>query len=95
MASRTDRATKPEGLRPNDDESRETRPPTLDAVPWLMLSHDEVLRLGLDHREGFLLSLIDGRTTVEMLLELAAMPRREVLRVLARWLALGVITLKD
>jgi hypothetical protein len=95
--TRNDRPTKPEGLGPaaGDDDSRETRPPSLDAVPWLMLSYAQVMSLGLDHREGFLLSLIDGRTNVETLFELASMPKRDVLRILARWLAMGVITLKD
>jgi hypothetical protein len=77
-----------------DDDSRETRPPSLEAIPWLMLSHVQVMDLELDHREGFLLSLIDGRTTVELLIEIAAMPKRDVLRILARWLAMGVIVLK-
>jgi hypothetical protein len=93
MGARHDRTTQPEGLA-DDLASRETAPPSLSSVPWLMLSHDDVLRLALDHREGFLLSLIDGRTNVETLLELAAMPRKDVLRVLARWLAMGVITLR-
>jgi hypothetical protein len=98
MAIKNERPTSPDGLAPpipDENTSRETRPPPLDAVPWLMLSHAEVLMLALDHREGFLLSLIDGRTNVETLLELAAMPKREVLRVLARWMAMGVVTLRD
>ncbi len=85
----------PAAYEPLDDaESFETSPPSLDATPWLMLSHADVMKLELDHREGFLLSLIDGRTTVELLIELAAMPRADVLRILARWLAMGVIELR-
>ena len=93
MGARHDRRTVPEGLR-DDDASRDTSPPSLASVPRLVLAQDDVMRLALDHREGFLLSLIDGRTTVETLLELAAMPRKEVLRLLARWLAMGVIKLR-
>jgi hypothetical protein len=95
MSTRSERITIPAAFDDAEDiTSRETTPPPLEAVPWLMLSHDDVLKLALDHREGFLLSLIDGRTSVETLLELAAMPRKEVLRVLARWLAMGVITVR-
>ena len=91
--NRSERITVPEGV--NDDlTSRETSPPALKAVPRVLLSPEDILRLALDHREGFLLSLIDGQTNVEHLLELASMPRKEVLRLLARWMATGVIAVK-
>jgi hypothetical protein len=92
----TDRPTIPEGVLPSADlVSQETKPPPLDAVPWLMLSHADVLNLGLDHQEGFLLSLIDGRTTVGSLIDVAAMPRHRVLVILARWAAMGIIHMQQ
>jgi hypothetical protein len=45
----------------------------------------------LDHRAGFLLSRIDGSTTVEELLDLAPIPRLDALRLLAQCLADGTI----
>lgn len=79
----------------DENRSREVGPPALDAVPWVMLSHAEITQLDLDHKEGFLLSLIDGRTSVETLLELASMPKRDVLRLLVRWTGMGIIILRE
>ena len=91
--SNSDRPTIPEGLPNFDQISQQTSPPPLDAVPWLMMSHAELVKLPLDHHEGFLLSLIDGRTTVAQLVDVAAMPRHRVLLVLARWAAMGIVAL--
>jgi hypothetical protein len=89
----SDRPTLPDGfLNRSDDDSGETSPPPLDAVPWLMLSDAAVKALSVAHSEGRLLSLIDGRTSVGALVDAAGLPRGDVMRLLARWSALGVIT---
>ena len=65
------------------------------AVPWLLVTYDELRRLPLDSRDGFVLSLIDGRCTIEMILDIAAMPEDAVTEVLHRLLQLGAIELRD
>ena len=67
----------------------------LDAVPWLIATHDYVVHLPLDSRAGFVLSLIDGRCTVEMILDMAGMPEDEAIAILDSLRELGVIELHD
>jgi hypothetical protein len=43
---------------------------------------DEIRWLSLDHRAGFVLSLIDGSSTVEELLDISGMNRLDALRIL-------------
>jgi hypothetical protein len=53
------------------------------SVLGLKVAGAEVRWLGLDHRAGFLLSLVDGTTTVDEIVDLSGMPRHEALRLLA------------
>jgi hypothetical protein len=82
---------------------REAEPPpsgvvsgvvTPDAVPWLDIAYDELLAMPLDPRQGFLLSLIDGRCTVEMITDMSGFPRAEVFTMLSELVAMGVLTLR-
>jgi len=63
----------------------------LQAVLGLKVAGAEVRWLGLDHRAGFLLSLVDGTTTVEEVVDLSGMPRHEALRLLAELLDGGAV----
>ncbi|HEX9621546.1 MAG TPA: hypothetical protein VF989_15485 [Polyangiaceae bacterium] len=45
------------------------------------IRQDEIRWLSLDHRAGFLLSLVDGTLTIEELLDVSGMPRLEALRI--------------
>jgi hypothetical protein len=65
------------------------------AVPWLVVTYDELQRLPLHPRAGFVVSLIDGRCTVEMLLDVSGMREDETLDILAELLRLGAIELRD
>jgi hypothetical protein len=47
----------------------------------------------IDHRDAFVLSLIDGGTKVSAILDVAGMPEAEVLAILVRLKRLGIITL--
>jgi len=67
----------------------------MHAVPWLVVTHDELRRLPLDARGGFLVSLIDGRCTVEMLLDIAGLPEDEVIALLGQLTQWGAIELRD
>jgi hypothetical protein len=51
----------------------------------------ELRWLGLDHRAGFLLSMVDGTTTVEEIVDLSGMPEHEALRLLAELIDGGTV----
>ena len=54
----------------------------LDGVPQLCATQDELMKAKLDHKAGFLVSLLDGISTVEMITDVAGMPRDEALAAL-------------
>jgi hypothetical protein len=62
-------------------------------IPRVLRSTAELASAPLDHREGFVVSLVDGKTTVQALIDLAAMPDGELIIVLQRLRRLGIITL--
>jgi hypothetical protein len=64
-------------------------------VPWLIITHDELRRLPLDSLAGFVVSLIDGRCTVEMILDVAGMPEDDVIALLRKLAELGAIEFRD
>jgi len=61
------------------------------SVPRLLMRPDEVLRFNLPATAGFLLSLVDGQTSVEDLVSLSGLDAFEALRVLAGLLDAGII----
>jgi hypothetical protein len=50
---------------------------------------------GLDSRQAFLLSQVDGRTSIDDLADLASMPRSEALRIIAVAIEEGVLDVED
>ncbi|MBN2193939.1 MAG: hypothetical protein JW751_14075 [Polyangiaceae bacterium] len=54
----------------------------LDAPVRVAIPPDQIRWLSLDHRAGFLLSLVDGVSTVEEILDICGMPRLDALRLL-------------
>ena len=60
----------------------ERRLGSLTAVPTLRLRPEEYRGLSLDPSAGFLVANMDGICTLEMLLDVAGMPRVEALRIL-------------
>jgi hypothetical protein len=62
-----------------------------ERIPRLMVDPKELRTKALDPRAGFLLSQVDGRTSIEMLLDLGTMPRLETLRLLYELTIDGVI----
>jgi len=48
----------------------------------------------MDHRAGFVLSLVDGVSGVEAILDVCGMPRAEGLRILQELIDIGAIALR-
>ena len=55
---------------------------------------DEIRWLSLDHRAGFLLSLVDGSLTLEEILDVSCMPKLDALRLMFTLFDQHVISLK-
>jgi hypothetical protein len=64
------------------------------AVVIRKVRSQELPRFTLDARAGFLLSLVDGETTVEGLLDLSAMPVEETLTLLQALITQGLVSVK-
>lgn len=60
-----------------------TRIGPLDRVPVVMVARDQMRWLSIDHRAGFVLSLVDGVSSLEMILDVSGMPEVDALRILA------------
>jgi hypothetical protein len=69
----------------------------LFAVPWLATTVDGLRGLPLDARAAYLLSLVDGHCTVEVILDVCGseLGREEALDALAHLLELGAIELRE
>jgi hypothetical protein len=63
----------------------------VSGTPAVVMADQDLKRLPLDHRAGFLLSLMDGTVDLDTLAEIAAMPREEVLRVVRDLFESGVV----
>lgn len=55
---------------------------SLDQRVSMSIPSDQIRWLSLDHRAGFLLSLVDGNSSVEELLDISGMPRLDALRII-------------
>ena len=66
----------------------------LNRAPVVIVPRAQLRWLSLDHRAGFVLSLIDGTLTVEMILDLSGMPRIDALRILVELVQQKVVGLK-
>ena len=66
---------------------------SLDQVVSIALPSDQIRWLTLDHRAGFLLSLIDGGSTLDQILDISGMTRLDALRIMYQLLDQRVILL--
>lgn len=62
-----------------------------ETLPRLLLGPEDIARLDLDHRAGFLLAHVDGKQSTLEILDVCAMPEAEALAILERLCTLGVI----
>lgn len=61
-------------------------------VPRRALSEDRFRHAMLDHREGFIVSLVDGRLNVEAILDITGLPVDEALELLEGLRIAGVLS---
>jgi hypothetical protein len=54
----------------------------LDRVPTVEVQRDQLRWLSIDHRAGFVLSLVDGVSSLEMILDVSGMRELDALRIL-------------
>jgi hypothetical protein len=66
----------------------------MDQSLVVVMSPDQIRWLSLDHRAGFLLSMIDGMSTVEELLDVCGMQRLDALRIICNLLDQRVVSLQ-
>jgi len=66
---------------------------SLDQCVRMAVRNDQIRWLTLDHRAGFLLSLVDGGSTVDQILDMSGMPRLDALRIMYQLLDERVIAL--
>lgn len=64
----------------------------LHRVPQLVMGPDQIRWLSLDHRAGFLLSMIDGVSSIDELLDVSGMQKVDALRILCDLLDQKVIS---
>jgi hypothetical protein len=66
----------------------------LDRVPMVMVPRDQLRWLTIDHRAGFVLSLIDGVSSLEMILDVSGMPELDALRILSELVQQRIISFR-
>lgn len=66
----------------------------LDQVPIVAVPAEQLRWLTLDHRAGFLLSHVDGVSTLEEILDISGMPHLEAMRIIYELLQQKVIVLQ-
>jgi len=54
----------------------------LSRVPIVVVPRTQMRWLSIDHRAGFVLSLVDGSSSVDMILDVCGMPKLDALRIL-------------
>jgi hypothetical protein len=68
---------------------------SLDRVPSVLVQRTQLRWLSIDHRAGFVLSLIDGSSTLEMILDVCGMPRLDAIRILHELVQQKIVALKS
>lgn len=66
----------------------------LDRVPMVLVPRTQMRWLSMDHRAGFILSLVDGSSSVEMILDVCGMPRLDALRILHELVQQKILALR-
>ncbi len=67
----------------------------LDRTPVVVVPRTQLRWLSIDHRAGFILSLVDGSVTVDTIVDVSGMPRLDALRILHELLLQKIIAFKE
>jgi hypothetical protein len=67
---------------------------SLDDVPFVACLPTDMLDAKLDHRQGFVLSLIDGKSSVQALVDACPLPEEETRRILGDLRVAGLVALR-
>jgi hypothetical protein len=65
----------------------------LSAIPVVTVTREALLKLPLDHRAGFMLTRIDGISTLQGIIDVSAMPQDEALVIIEKLLTVGALAL--
>jgi hypothetical protein len=63
-------------------------------APKLLKSRSELTHAPIDHRDAFVLSLVDGKMSVAAIVDVSGMPSDEIGSILQRLAGLGIIALR-
>ena len=66
----------------------------LDRTPIVVVAPTHMRWLSIDHRAGFVLSLIDGASSVETILDVSGMPKLDALRILHELVQQKIVAFK-
>ena len=66
----------------------------LDRVPMVLVPRTQMRWLSIDHRAGFILSLVDGSSSVELILDVCGMPKLDALRILHELVQQKIVALR-
>jgi hypothetical protein len=61
-------------------------------APRLLKTRRELADAPIDHRDAFVISLIDGKTPTQALVDVSGLPEPDVMRILERLARLGIIS---
>jgi hypothetical protein len=68
---------------------------SLASVPIVVVALDQVAKLPLDARQGFVLSLIDGRCTFEEIIDMCVFERIETIEIVAGFVQAGIVAMRN
>ena len=66
----------------------------LGRVPSVAVARDQLRWLSIDHKAGFVLSLVDGVSSLEMIIDVSGMPELDTLRILSELVQQRIISLR-
>lgn len=66
----------------------------LSRVPMVVVPRTQMRWLSIDHRAGFVLSLVDGSSSVDMILDVCGMPKLDALRILHELVQLKIVAFR-
>lgn len=66
----------------------------LDRVPSVAVARDQLRWLSIDHKAGFVLSLVDGVSSLEMIIDVNDIPELDTLRILSELAQQRIISLR-